>query len=238
MVIDAFAIVLNEEELISYMLDSFVSLGGALGTLSLVDNGSTDRTLQIIERYRDRLNIVLQHDHSNSHHGRLRTKALEPLTAPWIFYLDSDETFTLDFKGWLESGNIEKADVWDIFKYTTILDRYHYVEGGNGPSTRLFRNLPGVHFPQNIHTEPTHPGLVKKDMIPGVTMFDHTACKSQEALWAKGWRYQWAQGTVGIGPIHEYVFRVQDAMNKRDRVIREFTDPIRSLIFTGPRAHA
>lgn len=233
--VDGFAIIFNEEELIRGMLESFASLGDTLGTLSLIDNGSTDRTLQIVREYADRMNIILRVVTETPHHGELRTLAISPLQAPWILYLDSDETFTSNFKEWLDGGQIEQQDIWDIFKYSTIRDCYHYVEGGNGPSTRLFRNLPGVHFPQNIHTHPEHPGLGRKDMIRDVWMFDHTACKSWEALWAKGWRYQWASGTIGIGPAEEYVLRVQDALTKQPSPIREFEEPIRSLIFTGPK---
>lgn len=233
-IIDGFAIVLNEEEMIRGMLESFLSLGRHLKTLSLVDNGSTDRTLKIISEYTSRMNIIIQNNHSDSHHGHLRTEAMKPLTAPWILYLDSDETFTSNMRAWIESNELERCDIWDFYKYSTIIDRYHYTEGGNGPSTRLFRNLPGVYFPQNIHTHPEHPGLKRKDMAPGVWMFDHTGCKSREALWAKGQRYQWAQGTVGIGPVNEYIFRVDDAYSKADTVIKEFEEPIRSLIFTGP----
>lgn len=234
-ILDAFAIIYNEEELIRGMLESFLSLGDSLGTLSLVDNGSTDRTLQIVEEYSDRMNITLQDIHSTPNHGELRTRAISVLKAPWILYLDSDETFTSNFKDWLVSGELERADIWDVFKYSTILDRYHYVDGGNGPSTRLFRNLPGVHFPQNIHTHPEHPGLRHKQMVEGVYMFDHTACKSVEALWAKGIRYQWAAGTIGIGPENEYVMRVEDALTKEPTPIREFDENIRRLIFTGPK---
>lgn len=233
-ILDAFAIVMNEEEVIRGMLESFLSLGPNLGILSIIDNGSTDRTLPIIREYMDKMNIVLRIDQSENHHGHLRTRALRPLTAPWILYLDSDETFTSNFRAWLESGRIEQYDIWDIYKYSTILDRYHYTEGGNGPSTRLFRNLPGVHFPQNIHTHPEHPGLTNKQMIEGVWMFDHTGCKSREALWAKGQRYQWAQGTIGIGPEDEYIIRVDDALAHAKTVIKPFEEPIKSLIFTGP----
>src|SRR5690348_3076281 len=101
--LDGFAIIYNEEELIRGMLDSFASLGDLLGTLSLVDNGSTDRTLQIVEEYAGRLPIVLQSVRDTPHHGELRTLALRPLTSPWILYLDSDETFTSNMKAWLAS---------------------------------------------------------------------------------------------------------------------------------------
>ncbi len=233
MKIDAFVITQNEEELLPYCLESFASLGEHLGILSVVDNNSTDATLDIIESWRDRLPIVLQHHRADNHHGRMRTMALEPLTAEWVFYLDADETMTSNMAEWLSSSQAEQSTIWEFFKYTTILDRYHYVEGGNGPTQRLFRRA-GAYFPQDIHTEPTGPGLSIKRMAEGVILFDHTACKSQAALWAKGWRYQWAVGVPGIGPPHEYVGRVADALiNHPDRNVA-FPESIKRLIFTGP----
>ena len=216
--LDVFTIVNNEEELLAHCLESYASFRSLIGVVSIVDNNSTDATLDIIERYKSRLPIVLQHHYENSHHGQMRNKALSVCTAPWIFYLDGDETITSDFGDWLASGEMERADYWEIFKYTTIIDRYHYVEGGNGYTWRLFRNLPGVGFPQEIHTEAQHPGLQRRAQVPNVFMSDHTAIKSNEALWAKGIRYAWANrlGVPAVGPIHEYRGRVDDAFSKSD----------------------
>jgi len=234
--LDAFMVIQNEEELVQYALESFVSLGDALGILSLVDNNSTDATLSIVESFREHLNIVLQHERSHSHHGQLRNKAMEPLSAPWIFYIDGDETFTRNFSDWLRSGQIEQSNCWSFYKYTTIIDRMHYVEGGNGPTQRLFRNLPSRGFPQSIHTEPTHQDFVGWKDVPGVYLFDHTACKSREALWAKGARYQWAfrDKVPAVGPLHEYVGRVDNAFQNHPDHNVEFPEAIKQLIFCGP----
>lgn len=232
--IDGFIINLNEEELLPYCLESFALVADQLGVLSIVDNGSTDASMDIIDSFRTRLPIVLQRVVDTPHHGNLRNMAIAPCKAPWIFYLDADETFTVDMRDWLLSDAREAADVWEFFKYTTIVDRYHYVEGGNGPCHRLFRNRGEVNFPQNIHTDPVYNFSHTKRYWGdhGPLLFDHTACKSREALWAKGWRYQWAWGTEGIGPSHEYVGRVDNA--HRLGLVREFEQGIRERIFTGP----
>jgi glycosyltransferase involved in cell wall biosynthesis len=219
------------------MLDCFALLREFMGILSIVDNGSSDNTLNIIQSYKDKgLPILLQKNPDSPHHGVLRTQAISQCTAPWIFYLDADETFTSDMLPWMKSRELERYDIIDFFKFSTIVDRYHFTEGGNGPSTRLFRNVPGVHFPQEIHTYPTGQGLYRKFMPSqdtGPWLFDHTSAKSQEALWAKGLRYQWAFGkVVGIGPQNEYIWRCENAF--RDNNIHEFPENIKSKIFTGP----
>lgn len=230
--ISAFLLTLNEEEMLPYCLESFASIADQLDVLSVIDNGSSDATIDILLSFKDRIPMVWERDTRDSHHGRLRTKAIEKCHAPWIFYMDSDESFTNNMRDWLVSGQMEEADVWDWYKYSTIVDRFHTVEGGNGPSTRMFRNLPGVHFPQNVHTEPTVAGLNRKRCVQGVWMFDHTACKSPEALAAKGWRYQVHMGTIGIGPWHEYLGRVQSAVD--NHTIIEIEPHVRKVISWGP----
>lgn len=233
--LDCFSIIKNEEEVISGMLDCFWHIRELIGVVSLIDNGSSDFTLPIVERYRLRgLPIVVRTNMSTRHHGQLRTQAIDICRSPWILYLDADETFTSDMLDWLKSDVVESADIWDFWKYSTIQDRYHFTEGGNGPSTRMFRNVPGVHFPQTIHTHPEAPsGLAHKRMADGPVMFDHTGVKSREALWVKGARYQWSAKVAScIGPTEEYVRRVDDAYSKQNVV--PFNDYIRARIFAGP----
>lgn len=231
--LSAFLVVRNEEELLPYCLESFALVADQLDVLSVVDNGSTDATLDILYEWADRLPIVLQRVNEHAHHGQMRTLALQACHAPWIWYMDADETVTSNFRDWLLSGDIEQYDIWEFHKYTTIPDRYHH-GGGDGPAQRIFRNVPGVHFPQSIHTEPIGRGLVSKHSIPGVWMFDHTHCASEEKMWAKGWRYQWGfrDGVIGVGPPEEYMQRAQSAYQNGN--IYELPEHIRNLIFTGP----
>lgn len=234
--LDVFMIFSNEEEMLPYSLEAIASLGDLLGVVSLLDNNSTDASLEIVSSFKDRIPIVLQHHTEDSNHGRMRNLALSKCTSEWIFYLDADETFTSDFPVWLRSPDLNRAPFWKLYKYTTIIDCFHYVEGGNGPTERLFKNLPGAHFPQDIHTEPTGKGLEYCLEVPNVIMFDHTACKSREALWAKGWRYQWgARANIpAIGGPAEYVNRVDDAFNNKPERNVAFNGDIRSRIFCGP----
>jgi glycosyltransferase involved in cell wall biosynthesis len=232
--ISGFMLTYNEEELVQYALESWLHIAPVLSKLAIVDNGSTDATLEIVHRFMGQLPIELIRYDTDRHHGHMRSLALSHLPEGWVLYLDSDETWTGDMLSWLQSGKMEEADQWEFFKYSTIQDREHYTEGGNGPSRRLFRYRAGVGFPQEIHTEPLGPGLNRLYGTGdgGPFLFDHTACKSQEALWAKGFRYQWAQGVPGIGPIHEYIGRVQNAYAANNVV--KLPQRVLDLVFTGP----
>ena len=227
--LSGFLIVKNEEELLPYCLESFALVADQLDVLSVVDNGSTDATLDILQSWRTRLPLCVRHVSDHAHHGHLRTLALESCRAPWILYLDADETLTSNFREWFVSEDLNRGDIWEIWKYTTIPDRLHH-GGGDGPSQRLFRNVEGVHFPQSIHTEPVGRGLDRKRLVPGVWMFDNTHCASREKMLAKGMRYLWANrlGVIGVGGVEEYTNRSDTA------TIHEIPAHITPLIFTGP----
>lgn len=237
--LDLFLLVNNEEELLQYCLESYESIVDLVQIVSIVDNNSTDASLDIIESFKTRLPITLQHHRENSHHGIMRTKAISICKAPWIMYLDSDESWDTGFRQFLLDGWHEKADQIRFFKYTTIQDRNHFVPGGNGYTERMFRNLDGVHFPQSIHTMPTAGFNKTLDMAQErILLFDATACKSVEALWAKGFRYQWSarEKVPAIGPSWEYVYRVNEAYKRN--AIEEFSSEIKARIFTGPEYDA
>lgn len=232
--VSGFMIVYNEEEMLPYSLECWRSINDQLDVLSIVDNGSTDATMDIIHSYMDKLPIVLTVEQSHRHHGRLRDLALSKCNPGWVLYLDADETWDLDFPTWLSGTAKEECDQWEFYKYSTTGDRGHTVEGGNGPSRRLFRYRLGVGFPQSIHTEPQGPGLFRLGGYGtgGPYLFDHTGCKSREALWAKGWRYQWARGVPGIGPSDEYIQRVDDSYQRA--TITPIPEHVMRRVFTGP----
>lgn len=232
------AILLNEEELVQYMLDSFVAIVDQLHELSLVDNGSTDDTLDIVASYKGRLPIVIQYAPDLRSHGALRNLALTKCTAPWIFYLDADESADQAFVDWIRHPDQwPDADIYDFYKYSTIADCYHFTWQGGGPCTRMFRNTPGVTFSQLIHTYPEGAGFGRKAMIgnenAGPLLFDGTHCKSVEAHWAKSYRYQWAmrEKVEAIGGPTEYADRLATALSNGS--VRELPDDIKKRIFTG-----
>ena len=213
-------IVRNEQELLSWCLEGLTTIHDFIEIVSIVDNGSIDATPYIIERYKDRLPIVVTFEPSHHHHGNLRNQALEPCLGrcDWLLYVDSDETFTRNMAAWLASGELERADIWDFMKCSTVLDPLHHTPAGAGPTTRMFRNVPGVHYIEPVHTKPEGEGLNTKECCQEVFFFDHTSLKSLRALWAKGWRYQEHLDEVGIGPPHEYVWRTQTSLERPETI--------------------
>lgn len=216
--LDLFMIVKNEEELLPYSLESLMAVAQVVGanTLSIVDNGSTDGTMGILEAWHETfgaagVNVLLKLMPDTPHHGELRTAAIRPLTAPWIFYLDADETVSRNLPGllkWALENDLPSLDVVSFERYWTHTDRLHWAGGYEPAQVRCFRNYDEVHFPQKVHTEPMYPygsGLQRRRPLQGAYVFDHTSCKSRAALRAKGERYQWAVGEPYIGDPDTYV---------------------------------
>lgn len=211
-------IVRDEQELLSWCLEGLLAIQEHIEIVSIVDNGSIDATPYIIELYKDRLPITVIFEASHHHHGDLRNLALGPCRehCDWFLYVDGDESFTKNMAQWLASERVEVADIWDFMKCTTIKDHLHHVPSGSGPTTRLFRNAPGVRYIEAVHTKPIAQDLKVKQMALDVFYFDHTALKSRRGLWNKGWRYQEHRGEIGIGPPHHYVGGVQNAYKRED----------------------
>lgn len=242
----AFMIVKDEQELVGYTMECFAALHRVipLGVLSVVDNGSTDRTAEIVSEmaraHRIPLRLVSIAD--TPEHGRLRNAAISGIESDWLFYLDGDETFSADLPLKV-AKRISRPGATLCFGFHrrwTIVDRNHHIRGAYEPfQCRLFRNIPGVHFPQKIHTVPTYSigdslpvsGLDFSETIDAF-VYDHTSCKSPQALRKKGERYQWAVGEPHIGDPETYLRLTREAYEQGK--IEPLPAEEAGMIFTGP----
>ena len=79
----------NEEEMIEGCLKSAQSLGEIL----LIDDCSTDRTLEIARKYTDKIFVHKKKDFSDQRHF-----GFKKASGDWVFYLDADERVTSKLK--------------------------------------------------------------------------------------------------------------------------------------------
>lgn len=63
----------------------------------VLDNGSTDKTLEIVKSYTDKIFIFKDSDFSS-----LRNKGMEKTSGDWVLYVDSDERVSVDLRGEIE----------------------------------------------------------------------------------------------------------------------------------------
>jgi|LFRM01.2.fsa_nt_gb glycosyltransferase involved in cell wall biosynthesis len=82
----------NEEANIAACIESVV---GFAAEMVILDAGSTDRTAAIVREYQARHpEIILVSGENNSNLNVNKMRSFEPVTQPWIFFLDSDERMT------------------------------------------------------------------------------------------------------------------------------------------------
>ena len=127
----------NEEANLPRCLDS---LQGLACSVVVVDSGSTDRTVQIAERYNATL---LCHPFENYAIQRNWAQANLPLETDWVLHLDADERLTPELAREINETLAAAEDGIDGFllrKRTIFMGRW-IRHGGHYPSyhLRLFR---------------------------------------------------------------------------------------------------
>lgn len=83
--------VLNGAETLAACLDSILNQSHDLWEILLVDGGSTDGTLDIIDKYRGRLNYSISEPDSGIYNAW--NKALSMVRGDWVCFIGCDDTF-------------------------------------------------------------------------------------------------------------------------------------------------
>ncbi|MHB8624645.1 MAG: glycosyltransferase family 2 protein [Aggregatilineales bacterium] len=133
----------NEEKNIEACLSS---LYGWIDEIIVVDSGSTDQTIEIAERYTDK---ILQHPFENYAAQRNWAQCHSMVTHDWVFHVDADERVTPELRGTLEefftNENIDAVNGFLIVRRTVFMGRW-ISHGGHYPSyhLRVFRRENGA----------------------------------------------------------------------------------------------
>ena len=149
----------NNEKTISRSVESISELADEI---IIVDNGSTDNTLDILKKYKMK---VIQNTWKDDF-SQARNKGIEEAESDWIFCLDADETISyLDGQGLLELIGKMNFDgfIFQTRNYTNdssilgfISNKGEYKEEqGKGhivsSKVRLFKNFKGYNFKGKVH---------------------------------------------------------------------------------------
>lgn len=208
--IDVSVICQDEEEVIGWLLRACETLLPNLRSVVIVDGGSVDGTLDIINSWKHRVPIALFH-HSFDNFMLQKNRALEHCTSDFIVLADSDMTWTANLRDEINGGMFDKGYFFDFPLYYTVIDPYHYEKSSRcvGVSTRLCRNV-GARYVRPIHEYLVWPGeesppdrmaMERNDWdsirIKGRLQYTNRCCffenclrKGEEALRAKCRRYE------------------------------------------------
>lgn len=142
-------IVKNEEAILEKCLQSLEPLRKAVPSeLIIADTGSTDRTIEIAEKYADTLFQIPW----NGDFGAARNETLDRAQGEWFFYIDADEVLDADCGELIHLLQSEEAK-----KYQTIsMVRYEYTDNTHSDYStthylRIHRRTPENRFTRKIH---------------------------------------------------------------------------------------
>jgi tetratricopeptide (TPR) repeat protein len=132
----------NEEKFLPQCIDS---VRNYVDEIIIVDTGSTDRTVEIAEKYTDKIYFHPWEEDFSKH----RNQSISYATGDWIFILDADEVLLP------ECGNtvfeaIKDESIDSI--YATVKSSYDTSKGeAVHNSIRIFRNNGIIHYEGRVH---------------------------------------------------------------------------------------
>lgn len=256
--IDVAAIVQDEEEIIHLMLGACEVLLPNLRSVVIVDGGSKDNTIDVINSWRDRLPIdLIGHPFDNFCYQRNR--ALERCKADVIVgKADADLTWAVNLRERIVELYTHTATVFDCVCFFSVIDAYHYWhEGGKtGYATIFWKNV-GLRYVRPIHEYLVWPGeenpkdrtqMKRHDWqsirhggrlhVTDIPIFDNSLRKSDAALRNRARRYdKWGalSGEAGI-PLptgdENWCIRNKEALLER-KGYRRLPQHIADLVIPG-----
>lgn len=163
----ALMIAYNEEELLPSCLSFLESMKQIAEIICVVDQDSTDRTVNILEHYAAWSTKRVAYQISKFEtFGSQRNKAIDMATQDWLLTIDADEVFTPQLDGLLK--DIESMPHVNAVRMPRIMlykDRRHYLDQettGLDPHACVWRRgfaryTPGVHEDlQDVHGRKLH----------------------------------------------------------------------------------
>jgi glycosyltransferase involved in cell wall biosynthesis len=143
MKVDVVVLTKNSEETLAECLDSIYE-NVPVNRLIVVDGYSTDRTLEIVEKFDKKYsNIVLVYEKGTR--GKARQKAIELVKTEWFLFADSDVALCNE---WFKKakklmqpdvGAIWGIEVWSVLKNLTVLKLFERI------TMKIFGKRGGTH---------------------------------------------------------------------------------------------
>lgn len=202
----------DEEEPIRWYLESCAHLAQNFPDLKevvLVDGGSKDNTLAVVEEYKDRVPLRVFERPWDFTRAQMNY-GLDQCTGDYIFVPDADMTWTTNFADWLKTGVFVISNYWDMMLLFTVKDAYHFFKWPIGPSMRLFKG--GLRYDEtrkyHVHLQGQHSGI---PVVSEVVLFENSCrISSDAALLERGARRQYCVADMeseggGPGPVDRFV---------------------------------
>lgn len=202
----------NSEKTVSRAIESVLEQTEKVDEIILVDDGSTDNTSKVIEKYSGDVTYIYQ---ENGGVSKARNKGIKSSTCNWIAFLDADDT-------WYKTKNEKQKMV--VKKYgvgwcagqvltdtTLVKTRNNKEDTDPGIEIDFFDALArGVSFQTGAF-------LIKKDLITKVGLFDEDLKIAEDRdLWWKIALYENKIGYVNEPVVHYNEFE-EFSLTKQSR---------------------
>jgi glycosyltransferase involved in cell wall biosynthesis len=187
--VSALYVVKNEDE---YLPFSIRSIYDAVQEIVVVDNGSTDRTVESITGF-DKVKLFFSEETSFCN---LRNFALSKTTGDWVLIVDGDEVFYDGLKDRLDTLiRDETVDAYTCWFYQ-LMKSYYYMQnhGDCDPifkKIHIIRNVPGLHYEGAVHERPVIGPRIKDS---GIHYVHYGYTKPPESILEKFKLYDRLQG--------------------------------------------
>lgn len=145
----------NEEKIIGKCLTKLSEL---VDEIVVVDNGSTDSTLQIIERFEKVTKVVHTKGYHQGRDHRLALQEVNKLKPDWVIWIDADEVFEeatnkVEFEKYMSNQTISKVDfrlfhLWKS-KYSFRVDG-NWAKYTSNPQRSMWRHSSKAFFADEI----------------------------------------------------------------------------------------
>lgn len=142
--ISIITVVYNNEEFIEHCIKSVVSQEYQNLEYIVIDGGSTDRTLRIIKKYQDKIDILISEKDNGIYDAF--NKGIKKCKGDYIGFLNSDDYFSSSKSVSLISSAFKKNTVDVIFSNIKIIERHknYQIRNINSKNFNLFKFRLGI----------------------------------------------------------------------------------------------
>lgn len=211
-------VVKNEDRFVYYVLKSVLPFAQKI---LICDNGSTDRTLEIIKKFGDdKIELYQSRANSPNDIGLVRQKQIEKTGTDWIWIVDGDEIYPerlcreisdiISHKGnKLEGIVVKRFDLLgDIYHYQSEAVGTYNLFGQNGHFAVRLLNKKNISC---LHVEGEYPFEGYYDVY-GKEIITHGADKyifTKNKLWHAMYLQRSSLGTNLSNTLHRYKYKIE-----------------------------
>lgn len=213
----------NSEEYLKTCLNSLISQKYSNIEILLVDNGSTDRSMDICREYQHQDKRIKIYQKTNGYQGAARNLGVLKSNGEYIMFVDSDDYVSPDFCDYaLKITNNEKSDI-TIFDYSTI-DKNNKMSIKHVFDTRTGDISKEVAIKSLIHESFLWNKIFRKNLFNGIVFPENKKFEDVATIYKLMYRAE--KITYVSKPLYVYVERLNSTVHDYRNMDDVFTSSL------------